>query len=85
MCLGVEEVAFTRLHYGPILAVAWWCKDQQEPLYLVPNFDLKEEACYGYQKCFRIETFFSDQKSRGFHLHKKPPLKPMPFGKIAWD
>ena len=23
-----------------------------------------------YRKRFRIETFFSDQKSRGFHLHK---------------
>ena len=23
-----------------------------------------------YKKRFRIETFFSDQKSRGFHLHK---------------
>ena len=23
-----------------------------------------------YAKRFRIETFFSDQKSRGFHLHK---------------
>jgi len=23
-----------------------------------------------YQKRFRIETFFSDQKSRGFHIHK---------------
>jgi hypothetical protein len=50
MCLGVEEVAFTRLHNGPILAVAWWRKDQQEPLYLVSNFNLKEETCYWYQK-----------------------------------
>ena len=23
-----------------------------------------------YEKRFRIETFFSDQKSRGFHIHK---------------
>jgi Transposase DDE domain len=29
-----------------------------------------EEAIRYYQKRFRIETFFSDQKSRGFHLHK---------------
>lgn len=32
--------------------------------------DLAEEACYWYGKRFRIETFFSDQKSRGFHLQK---------------
>ena len=70
MCLSIEEVLFTRQLYGPILAVAWWRKDQEEPLYLVSNFDLKEEACYWYRRRFRIETFFSDQKSRGFHLHK---------------
>ena len=29
-----------------------------------------DEACRLYLKRFRIETFFSDQKSRGFHLHK---------------
>ena len=27
-------------------------------------------ANFEYLKRFRIETFFSDQKSRGFHLHK---------------
>ena len=29
-----------------------------------------EEAIGYYEKRFRIETFFSDQKSRGFNLHK---------------
>ena len=29
-----------------------------------------EEACSCYAKSFRLETFFSDQKRRGFHLHK---------------
>jgi hypothetical protein len=70
MCLGIEEVSFTRQRYGPVLAVAWWRKNYQEPIYLVSNMDLKEEVCYRYQKRFKIETFFSDQKSRGFHLHK---------------
>jgi len=70
MCLSIEDVSFTRQRYGPVLAVAWWRIDQKEPIYLVSNFDLKEEVCYWYQKRFKIETFFSDQKSRGFHLHK---------------
>jgi hypothetical protein len=70
MCLSAENVSFTRQRYGPVLVVAWWRKDQQEPIYLVSNFDLQEEVCHWYQKRFRIETFFSDQKSRGFHLHK---------------
>jgi hypothetical protein len=42
----------------------------KEPIYLVSNLELAGEACYWYQKRYRIETFFSDQKSRGFHLHK---------------
>ena len=34
--------------------------------------DYAEEACRLYATRFPIETFFSDQKSRGFHLHKSP-------------
>ena len=29
-----------------------------------------DEACYWYRRRMQIETFFSDQKSRGFQLHK---------------
>jgi hypothetical protein len=47
-----------------------WAKGYQEPLYLVSNMATAEEACRLYEKRFRIETFFSDQKSRGFHIHK---------------
>ena len=67
--LGIPEVHFTEEHYGPVLAIGWWAKDQKEPLYLITNFELVEEACRFYKKRFRIETFFSDQKSRGFRLH----------------
>ncbi len=69
-CLSVPDVAFTRQAYGPVLAIAWWRKDCQEPLFLVSNMELAEEACHWYTKRFRIETFFSDEKSRGFNLHK---------------
>jgi len=37
------------------------------------NLNLPDEACDWYKKRFRIETFFSDEKSRGFHLHKSHP------------
>jgi hypothetical protein len=69
-CLAIPEVGFTQANYGPVLVVAWWHRDYREPLYLVSNMDLAEEACHWYARRFRIETFFSDQKSRGFHLHK---------------
>ena len=64
------EASMTREAYGPILLLCCWAKGYKEPLYLVSNLDSAEEACRLYAKRFRIETFFSDQKSRGFHLHK---------------
>ena len=68
--LGLPNVTFTIQDYGPVLVIAWWKAGCKEPIYLVTNMELVEEACYWYAKRFRIETFFSDQKSRGFNLHK---------------
>jgi hypothetical protein len=68
--IGMPDALFTLQDYGPVLAIAVWDKGYQEPLFLVTNMDLVDEACAWYKKRFRIETFFSDQKSRGFHLHK---------------
>jgi len=82
MCLSLEEVSFTRQRYGPILAVAWWRKNYQEPIYLVSNLDLVEEVCHWYQRRFKIETFFSDQKSRGFNLHKSHLSNPQRLAKL---
>lgn len=82
MCLEIPELTFTRQRYGPVLAVAWWCKMHKEPLYLVSNMDLREEVCSWYQKRFKIETFFSDQKSRGFNLHKSHLSTPARIGKL---
>lgn len=68
--ITIPDVGFTQANYDPVLVVAWWQVGYKEPIYLVSNMSLAEEACYWYSKRFRIETFFSDQKSRGFHLHK---------------
>ena len=49
--------------------------------------EVAEEACRSYQKRFRLETFFSDQKSRGFHLHKSPISDPQRLARLfiaAW-
>lgn len=69
-CLGIPNVHFTRQSYGPLTVIGWWKSDFKEPIYLVTNFELVDEACYWYTKRFQIETFFSDEKSRGFNLHK---------------
>src|SRR6266849_6301462 len=67
--IELKEVHVTREAYGPILLLCCWAKGYHEPLYLVSNMATAEEACRLYEKRFRIETFFSDQKSRGFHIH----------------
>jgi hypothetical protein len=68
--IELKEVHYTREAYGPIMVLCCWAKGYHEPLYLVSNLATAEEACRLYEKRFRIETFFSDQKSRGFHIHK---------------
>ena len=60
----------TKAAYGPILLLCCWANGYKEPLHLVTNMASADETCRYYAKRFRIETFFSDQKSRGFHLDK---------------
>jgi len=81
-CWSIANVFFTRKYYGPVLAIGWWRKDYQEPIYLVSNLDSADEACRWYQKRFHIETFFSDQKSRGFHLHKSHIADPLRLARL---
>ena len=68
--IALKEAQVTREAYGPVMVLSCWAKGYHEPLYLVRNMAYAEEACRLYEKRFRIETFFSDQKSRGFHIHK---------------
>ena len=64
-----KQVQFTGAAYGPVQVIAWWGSAWDEPIYLVTNLMDRDEACRRYQKRMHIETLFSDQKSRGFHLH----------------
>jgi hypothetical protein len=80
--IGLPDVRFTAQGYGPVLVIAWWRTGCKEPIYLVTNLDLVEEACLWYSKRFRIETFFSDQKSRGFHLHKSHLSDPVRLARL---
>jgi hypothetical protein len=82
VCIGIPNVQFTRQAYGPVTAIAWWQKGYQEPIFLVTNLELVHEACYWYKKRFSIETFFSDQKSRGFFLHKSHLNDPERLSKL---
>ncbi len=67
-CVELTDLVFTAQRFGPVLLGAVWERGQGEPLLLVTNLDFFEEARLWYKRRFGIETFFSDQKSRGFYL-----------------
>lgn len=69
-CIDLTDLGFTRANFQNTTAIAWWHESYEEPLYLVTNMECVGEACHWYRRRFRIETFFSDQKSRGFNLQK---------------
>ena len=78
----LKEAYVTREAYGPIMVLGCWAKGYREPLYLVSNLATAEEACRWYEKRFRLETFCSDQKSRGFHIHKSHISDPQRLSRL---
>ena len=80
--MALQEVQITRNAYGPVLLRCCGATGYAEPLYWVSNRDAAEEACRYDQKRFRLETFCSDQKSRGFHMHKSPISDPQCLSRL---
>jgi Transposase DDE domain len=78
----LRAVRMTEEAYGPLMLLCCWAKGYKDPLYLVTNMDSADEACRLYTKRFRIETFFSDQKSRGFHVHKSHLSEPTRLARL---
>jgi hypothetical protein len=68
--LAVRPAWVTAQEYGPVSVLAIWEATYDDPMYLVTNMTDLTAALALYRKRAHVETFFSDQKSRGFHLHK---------------
>jgi Transposase DDE domain len=68
--LAVTPAWMTAEQYGPISLLAVWEAQYAHPIYLVTNMRDLDAAVAHYRKRAHIETFFSDQKSRGFHMQK---------------
>jgi hypothetical protein len=68
--VAVTPAWVTAAQYGPVSVLAIWDASCADPLYLVTNMTDLDAALALYRKRAHIETFFSDQKSRGFHVHK---------------
>ena len=80
--VALSQVWLTRAEDGPIMLICCWAKGCKAPLYLVTNIASAEEACRLYSKRFRRATFFSDQKSRGFHRHKSHLANPQRLSRL---
>lgn len=46
----IPQTVFTKAEYGPLLALGWWEVGYKDPIYLVSNFELGEEALWYYRK-----------------------------------
>jgi hypothetical protein len=74
--LAVTPAWMTAEKYGPIAMLALWEQPFKQPLYLITNMSDLDAAVQLYKKRAHIETFFSDQKSRGFQMHKSHLSEP---------
>lgn len=75
-------VAFTQKKYGPVNILIQHEKGYKEPIYLLSNLEFPRQISQFYKKRFRIETFFSDQKSRGFNIQRSRIGKPERLAKL---
>jgi hypothetical protein len=74
----LSEALITAQLYGPVKVLFVWEEGYEEPIYLLTNIEDSELALAYYRKRAHIETFFSDQKSRGFHIahsHLSDPVR----------
>ena len=69
-CVAVSDAMFTKKQFGPIMAVANWQRPHARPVYLISNHESLRDICHFYRLRFKIETMFSDTKSRGFNIQK---------------
>ena len=66
----LSGVRFTHHQVGPVNIAILWDEAEQEHFYLVTDADTLAQAQKWYRRRYRIETLFSDSKSRGFGLDK---------------
>lgn len=67
--LFFEGIGFTAKRLSANLLI-WHGKEYEDPLILVTNLYYVGDIKQFYKKRFLIETFFRDQKSKGFNIHK---------------
>ena len=77
-----SQVDFTQTAALSVNLVVWWGDEYEDPIYLITNLPNGSRACWYYRRRFSIETLFSDQKSRGFHIHKSHLSHPIRVSRL---
>ena len=67
--LYFEQIEFTKKKLKTNLFI-WHGKGHKAPLILVTNLDFAPQIKRFYKKRFKIEPFFRDLKSKGFHINR---------------
>jgi hypothetical protein len=80
--LAVRPAWMTAQQYGPVSVLGIWEAAYDAPIYLVTNMVDLAAALAAYRKRAHIETFFSDQKSRGFHIHRSHLSDPVRLARL---
>jgi hypothetical protein len=76
------DLRFSAKKYGPVNLLIQEHPQYKEPLYLITTLEFPPQIAQYYQQRFKIETFFSDQKSRGFNLHRSHLSDPKRLEKL---
>jgi hypothetical protein len=77
-----SQVGFTQDAAVSLNLIGWWGSRHEDPIFLVTNLPNAYQACRFYRRRFQIETFFSDQKGRGFNIHKSHLSDPARLGRM---
>ena len=80
--LFFEDVRFTKKRYGPVNLLIWHGDQYEDSIFLVTNLDFNLEIQQFYIKRFKIEPFFRDQKSKGFHIQRSGLRDPRRIEKL---
>lgn len=66
----ISPATITAERFGPLHVLLIWDQACKDPIYLLTNISDPQLAAALYHKRAHIETFFSDQKSRGFNIDR---------------
>lgn len=80
--VAVAQARMTAAQYGPINALAVWEAAYEHPIYLVTTHVDLEHALALYRRRAQIETYFSDQKSRGFRINRSHLSDPVRLARL---